>query len=143
VQFRQPAPVLALVPRKHALARARSVTLARMQDHPLALPTPGTMVREMIDLACSRQQLLLHPVLTTNNMTAVHGFVLHGGGIAVSGEVSVRQVVEAGLMKAIAITDPGLDLRDLQVQTLAGRTLPHAAAAFLKHLCKEFQGSQA
>ena len=139
VQFRQPAPVLALVPRSHVLARARSVTLARMKDHPLALPTPGTMVREMIELACSRQQLLLHPVLTTNSMAAVHGFVLHGGGIAVSGEISVRQVVVAGLMRAIPISDAGLDLRDLQVQTLAGRTWPHAVAAFLEHLRRELR----
>jgi DNA-binding transcriptional LysR family regulator len=139
VEFRQPAPVLALVAKGHPLARARSVTLARMKDHPLALPSTGTMVREMIDLACSRQQLLLHPVLTTNHMGAVHGFVLHGGGLAVSGEISVRQVIAAGLMKAIAITDLGLDLRDLQVQTLAGRSLPHAAAAFLKHLCRALQ----
>jgi anti-sigma regulatory factor (Ser/Thr protein kinase) len=72
-------------------------------------------------------------------MGAVHGFVLHGGGLAVSGEISVRQVIAAGLMKAIAITDPGLDLRDLQVQTLAGRSLPHAAAAFLEHLCRALQ----
>ncbi|RYY69411.1 MAG: LysR family transcriptional regulator [Comamonadaceae bacterium] len=136
VAFRQPGPVVALVGKDHPLARARTLTLARMASHPLALPAAGTMVRDMIDLACSRQQLLLRPVLTTNSMGAARGFVLHGGGIAVSGELSVREVVQAGLMKAIAITDPGLDLRDVQVQTLAGRSLPPAGAAFLAHLCE-------
>ncbi|WP_119156235.1 LysR family transcriptional regulator [Caldimonas tepidiphila] len=134
VEFRRPAPVLALVPTAHPLARARTLTLARMSGYPIALPAPQTMVREMIEVACSRQQLLIEPVLTTNSMAALHSFVVRHGGIAVSGEISVRHLVLAGLIKAIPITDPSLDLRDLEVQTLEGRTLPHAAAAFLDFL---------
>src|SRR6218665_663046 len=55
VAYRQTAPVLALVPPGHPLARARSVSLAQMARHPLALPPPETTVRQMIDIVCSRQ----------------------------------------------------------------------------------------
>ncbi|WP_309680183.1 LysR family transcriptional regulator [Polaromonas sp.] len=134
VEYRQPAPVLALMRHDHPLARSRSVTLARMSAYPVALPAPDTTVRQMIDMECSRQQLLIESVLTSNNMTILHNFVVHGGGISVSGEVSVRHLVAAGVLKAIPIRDRGMDGRDIEVQTLVGRTLPHAVQSFLDYL---------
>jgi DNA-binding transcriptional LysR family regulator len=142
VEYHQPAPVLALLPRNHPLAGARVVTLKQMQAYPIALPWSQTTTREMIDVACSRQQLLIEPVLTTNNMTTLHNFVIHGGGIAVSGEVSVRHLLASGLMCAVPIADPGLELRELEVQTLAGRTLPKAASSFLQHLTQQLNADK-
>ena len=141
VEHQQPAPVLVLMPPGHPLAAADSVTLKQMQAWPLALPWAQTTVRELIDLACSRQRLLLQPVLTTNNMATLHNFVLHGGGLAVSGEVSVRQLVAAGRMAARPIADAGLDLREVEVQTLAGRTLPTAVRSFVEHLARQLDGT--
>ena len=84
--------------------------------------------------ACSRQQLPLEPVLTTSNWSTLIGFVGHGGGLTVSGEVSIRQMVAAGTLRGVPIRDHGMALRDIELQTLAGRTLPHAAQRFLNYL---------
>ncbi|WP_332750036.1 LysR family transcriptional regulator [Hydrogenophaga sp.] len=131
VEYRQPAPVLALMRHDHPLAQSRSVTLAQMSAYPMALPAPDTTVRQMIDVECSRQQLLMESVLISNNMTTQHNFVLHGGGISVCGEVSVRHLVAAGVLVAVPIRDHGMGVRYIEVQTLVGRVLPQAVLSFL------------
>jgi hypothetical protein len=42
---------------------------------------------------------------------------------------------------ALPISDPGMDLRDIEIQTLAGRSLPVAAQAFLELLKEQLPGS--
>ena len=139
VVHRQSAPVLAVLPPGHVLAHQASLTLAELARYPLALPPAETAIRQMIDLACSRQGLQLDPVLTTNHAKTLLHFVVHGGGVTVSSEVGVRHMLAAGSLVARPLTDAGLDLRDIEVQTLAGRQLPAAAQAFLGLLVQELQ----
>ncbi len=134
VAYRQAAPVLALMPPGHVLAPLPSVTLAQLGQFPLALPPAETAIRQMMDIVCSRQGLQLDPVLVSNHARAVIHFVLNGGGLSVSSEVAVRELVAQGSIVARPISDPGMDLRDIEVQTLAGRHLPVAVEAFLSML---------
>ena len=134
VAYRQTAPVLALLPPGHPLAGAGSVTLAQMAAYPLALPPAETTVRQMIDIVCSRQGLQLDAVLISNHAKMVVNFVLLGGGLSVASEIAVRHLVAEGAIVALPISDPGMDLRDIEIQTLAGRSLPVAAQAFLELL---------
>ena len=140
VAWRQRAPVLALLPPGHALARARRLTLARMAPYPLALPPPETAVRQMLDIACSRQGLRLDPVLVSGHARTLLHFVASGGGLSVGSEVAARHLVAAGKLLALPMADQGMDLRDIEVQTLAGRSLPVAAQAFLALLCESLPG---
>jgi len=43
---------------------------------------------------------------------------------------------------ALPISDPGMDLRDIELQTLAGRSLPVAAQAFLELLKEQLPGEE-
>ncbi|GAD21889.1 LysR family transcriptional regulator [Acidovorax sp. MR-S7] len=140
VAYRQSAPVQALLPPGHALARARCLTLARMARYPLALPPPETTVRQMVDVACSRQGLRLDPVLVSGHARTLLHFVASGGGLSVGSEVAARHLVAAGELVARPIGDQGMDLRDIEVQTLAGRSLPVAAQAFLALLRESLPG---
>lgn len=140
VAYRQSAPVLALIPPGHALATAASVTLAQMAAYPLALPPVETTVRQMIDIVCSRQGLQLEAVLISNHAKTVLNFVAHGGGLSVASEIAARHLVAAGAIVAVPISDEGMDLRDLEVQTLAGRSLPVAVQAFLDLLKERLPG---
>ena len=49
-------------------------------------------------------------------------------------EIAVRHLVAQGAIVARPSTDAGMDLRDIEIQTLAGRSLPVAAQAFLELL---------
>ncbi len=140
VAYRQTAPVLALMPPDHALAGAGSVNLAQMARYPLALPPAETTVRQMIDIVCSRQGLQLEPVLISNHAKTVVNFVQRGGGLSVASEIAVRHVVAERAIVALPIKDPGMDLRDIEIQTLAGRSLPVAAQAFLELLREQLPG---
>lgn len=139
VRYRQPAPVLALLPPGHALADLPSVTLAQLCAYPLALPPPETAIRQMLDIVASRQGLQLAPVLVSNHARLVLHFVLGGGGLSLSSEVAARHLVAQGAIVARPISDPGMDLRDIEVQTLAGRSLPLAVETFLTMLCDFLQ----
>ena len=79
VEHQQPAPIQALMRPDHPLAAARSLTLARLCEYPVALPAPDTTLRQMIDIACSRQQIDLQPMLTCNTVAVLHGFVRNEG----------------------------------------------------------------
>lgn len=140
VAYRQSAPVLALVLPDHALARSGSVTIAQLARYPLALPPAETTVRQMIDIVCSREGLQLAPVLISNHAKTVIHFVLHGGGVSVASEIAVRHLVAEGAIVALPVTDQGMDFRDVELQTLAGRSLPVAAQAFLELLRERLPG---
>lgn len=139
VLHRQDAPVMALVGQAHPLARSKKIGLAALLDYPLALPGSDTTVRQLLEVACSAQQLQLQAVFSSNNMNALHNFVLAGGGISVSGEISARHLIEQGLMQALLIQDPILLKRQIEVQVLAGRHLPHATQAFIDFLLPQLQ----
>jgi hypothetical protein len=49
-------------------------------------------------------------------------------------KVSVRRQVASGELVAVPLRDRGLEARDIELQVLAGRTLPAAVASFLYHL---------
>jgi DNA-binding transcriptional LysR family regulator len=136
VAYRQRAPVLALIPPGHALAAARSLSLARMARYPLALPPRDTTVRQLVDIVASRLGLRLAPVLESNHARAMLHFAASGGGLSVASEITARHMVQSGKLLARPISDPGMDLRDIEVQTLSGRDLPVAAQAFLQLLCE-------
>ncbi|MDO5288800.1 MAG: LysR substrate-binding domain-containing protein [Pseudomonadota bacterium] len=134
VNHRQRAPVLAVMAPGHPLSAARRPRLADLAAHRLALPPPETAIRQMIDLACSRQGLLLEPVLTSNHAQTLLDFVRHDGGATFASEVGVRHMLATGALLARPLADEGMDGRDIQVQTLAGRQLPVAVQAFLSLL---------
>jgi DNA-binding transcriptional LysR family regulator len=134
IEHRQPSPVVAVMRGDHALAKFKQVTLRQLQAYPLALPEPDTTVRQLFDLCCSRQQLRIEPVLSCNYFPALLSFAAVDGGITIAGEVSVRQRVTRGDVVAIRIRDRGMEGRHIEVQTLIGRTLPHAVQAFLEFL---------
>jgi DNA-binding transcriptional LysR family regulator len=140
VAYRRAAPVVAVMHPEHPLARKRSLALEHLQSCRLALPASDTTLRQMLDIACSHRQLQLIPSFTSNNMMALHNFAAAGQGVTVSSLLSVRKQVHAGLLVAVPLRDQVLDLRHLEVQTLAGRSLPVAVTAFLEVLKRALAG---
>jgi DNA-binding transcriptional LysR family regulator len=137
VQYRQRAPVMALVRPGHPLTKFKQVTLAQIAVHPIVLPEGDSTIRQLFDIACSHQRLLIEPVLTSNYYAALDNFILACDAVSITGELSVRYRVADGAMVVIPIRDRGMDGRDIQLQTLVGRTLPIAVGTFLEFLKTE------
>ncbi|MCY1371276.1 LysR substrate binding domain protein [compost metagenome] len=134
VEHRQPASVFAIMRPDHALAKSRSVTLAQMHPFPIALGSPENTVRQLFDVGCSNRGLVFEPVLVSNRFEALANFVLQGGGLAITGEITVRDRVQRGELVAAEIREPGMRGRSVELQTLADRTLPEVVRTFLAYL---------
>ena len=121
VEHLQPSPVMAVMRPDHPLTRFKQVSLAQLRAYPIALPEPDTTVRQLFDIACSRQRLSFDPVLTSNYVGSLFGFLRHHpDGVTIAGEISIRYQVERGEVACIGLRDRGLDLRNIEVQTLDG-----------------------
>lgn len=141
VQKMQTAPVYAIMPPNHPLARHSQVTLTQMQPYPIALPDRDNTVRQLFDIACSHRRLIIDPVLVSDHFEALRGFVIYGGGLSIAGEITVRERVRNKELHAAKIREPGMNGRAIEVQTLANRSLPQSVLAFLDHLCPQLAPS--
>jgi DNA-binding transcriptional LysR family regulator len=130
----QRAPIFALVRRDHPLGTRESVALADLQPWPLAINGPGVTIRQLFDIACSLEGLVFDPVFVSNYHAALHSFVLQTDAVTITGLLTVRGRLEADGFAVIPISNPELHQRSLQVQTMAGRTLPRVMQAFVELL---------
>jgi DNA-binding transcriptional LysR family regulator len=136
VEARVPAPVRAILSAGHPLADRREMALAQLMAYPLALPTPDSTLRQLIDISCSRQQLHCEPAFTSRSIDALVGFASAGGGIAFCGELAIRNRLAWGKIVAVPLRDREMNERHFEVQTLAGRIMPEAAKAFIASIAE-------
>ncbi|AGK49926.1 bacterial regulatory helix-turn-helix, lysR family protein [Burkholderia thailandensis MSMB121] len=134
VEHRQGAPVMAVMRGDHPLARFGQVSVLQMSAYPLALPDPSTTIRQLFDVVSSRQNLMIEPVMVSNNIVALHNFAIACDAISISGEVTVRSRQARGELAVRPIADSGMDARAVELQTLVGRTLPKVVQLFLEFL---------
>tara|TARA_R110002012_G_scaffold5133_4_gene23432 strand:+ start:260 stop:1174 length:915 start_codon:yes stop_codon:yes gene_type:complete len=136
VEKRIMAPIHAVMHNSHPLAAKKNVSLAQISHYALALPTENTTIRQLFNVSCSRQGLLIEPVMVSNFVTTLVHFAASNGGITLIGDVSVRHLSDATQIVSLPIRDREMSGRTIEVQTLAGRTLPKGVADFLGDLCE-------
>lgn len=139
VEKRVMAPIHAVMHRSHPLAAKKQVSLAQLSNFDLALPTENTTIRQLFDVSCSRQGLLIEPVMTSNFVTTLVHFAVCQGGITLIGDVSIRHLGETAKLVSLPIRDREMSGRTLEVQTMAGRVLPKGVADFLGDLCRALE----
>lgn len=137
VVYQQPSPIVAVVHPEHPLAGKKKIKLAQLVAYPIALPRANTTIRQLFDICTSKQQLRYTPALTSGYMSALNTYAMHSNGVSLSGEISVRSLIKSGKVRAIAISDQGMNIRNVEVQVLTGRTLPRAVSSFLDFLIKQ------
>jgi DNA-binding transcriptional LysR family regulator len=134
VAFRHPAPIMALMAPTHPLASRPHLSLAELTGYPIALTSKGSTLRQLFDISCSRQSLSFSPVLISAEVNPLIAFATLGGGVTICGELAARARIRTGLLVAITLRDREMNERHVEIQTLAGRILPNACQAFLRHL---------
>jgi DNA-binding transcriptional LysR family regulator len=142
VEHTERAPVLALLRADHPLAIRAKVSLADLQHYPLVLPEPGTTIRQLIDITCALEGVLLEPELTCNNSGAMYRYAQKSGAIMFTGLLSVRDRYAGDGFVVMPMKHPQMRQRSIQVQTMAGRELPQSVKAFRDHLIAEIAGAK-
>jgi DNA-binding transcriptional LysR family regulator len=134
VRFRQAAPVMAMMRSGHPLAAARRLSLARLQEFPLALPSSDTTLRQLLDLASAARKVPIVPALTSNSAQALCAFVLESDGITFCAGISAHPFVASGAAVVVPLSDRIMAERHLEIQTMAGRKLPPFMEVLAEHL---------
>lgn len=131
----RPAPILALVAPGHPLAGQGPLSLADVVAHPVALPDPGTTVRQAFDLACS-QRGLHYDLAFTGNFAALLALVAEGEVLSFAGALSAAHAVAAGSVCAVPVLDTVLQERSLQVLCPAHQRLSDTVLAYAQDLAQ-------
>lgn len=121
-------PFLAIFPKTHALARERSVRLARLIEHPLIAMRPGINMRSIMELAFSRAGLRLRPAHEVNHHDTLTGMVGAGLGVGAMPALTMSMVRQPGLAMA-RIVDPPI-VRQIGIIKRRGEPLTPAAGLF-------------
>lgn len=134
VQFDGRAPIMILMTPDHPLAQRETVALRELLAHPVALPERDTTARQLFDIACGLEGVAIEPVLSTNYMNALWTFAEVGGGVTVTGRMTVLSRIRRFRLVARPIASAAVAQRRWAVQTMLDRRLPDAVEAFLAHL---------
>jgi DNA-binding transcriptional LysR family regulator len=142
VEHTERAPVFALLRADHPLADRAKLSLAEVSRYPVVLSEAGTTIRQLIDITCALEGILLEPDLTCNHSGAIYRYAQKSGAIMFTGLLSVcERYAEDGFV-VIPLTDPQMRQRSIQVQTMAGRELPPSVRAFRDHLIARIVGAK-
>ena len=114
------APVYAVMPVQHPLARRRSVSVADVVRYPLLLGAANTTGRQLFDLSCAVQGLRYVPAVESNFSSALLP-LLSGHDVVLASYLTAARWVEAGLLAARPFDEVQLQQRRLQVLAAEGR----------------------
>ncbi|MBT2793254.1 LysR family transcriptional regulator [Paraburkholderia strydomiana] len=142
VHYAQRAPVYALMRQSHPLAARASVSLADLLPWPLAMPSQSLTIRQLFDIACSLEGLIFEPVVASNYHVALQNFVRYTDAITLTGYLTVHSRLVSDSLAMVPISNPELHQRTLQIQTMAGRTLPQAVTAFIALLMEAIESPE-
>lgn len=135
----QPAPVLLLMRPDHPLAEG-PVDLAGLHTYPLALPEPGTTIRQLFDLSCRMSGTFLEPAFSCNNFSGLYHFVLHTPqALTLCSHFTLLFRARQDGMRLRNLNISQLSQRTLQLQTPAGLRPSAALKLLLAFLQEEIE----
>jgi DNA-binding transcriptional LysR family regulator len=134
VEHSERSPIYALMSADHPLATRSEVTLSDLIPYQLSLQEEGTTNRQLFDICSGAEGLEFEPVFVSNNIAALYLFSKQSGAIMLTGHVAAYHLIASGEFVAVPINNPVFSQRTLQIQSMAGRTLPTAVGLFRDHL---------
>ena len=120
----------AVLPKRHTLARQRSIPLGELRDSPFLLLRDGHCFREAAVAACNRARLNPNVVFESGQFSSILSMVGAGLGISI---VPAMAIEERGDCCFIPIQDERA-VRTIGAVALNGRSLPRVCEDFLVHV---------
>jgi LysR family transcriptional regulator, hydrogen peroxide-inducible genes activator len=120
----------AVLPKQHALAKRRAVSLNELQDDPFLLLRDGHCFRETAVAACKRARLNPKIIFESGQFSSILSMVSAGLGVSIVPAMALEK--RPGCQYVPLADDRAA--RTVGVITLTGRSLTRANEAFLIHL---------
>lgn len=118
----------------HKLANRKSIGLMECLEYELLLPPRGNGIREILETATSTKQLIINPVICSNNLTLLEQIACQGNGIGFTIPLDVGQSNDGTPLCYVPLDIKDVPLSSLFVGQLRFRTLPVAVAKFVEDL---------
>ena len=125
------SPMMVVGHPRHPAMRLRSLSLAELAKHPLALPDASFGLRHLVDSAARAAGVRLRPVVETNSIEALRAFARLGIGLTLTQRTAVAGDLRRRLLAVVPL-DASRTLRDGKTAILVRkeRRLPVAAMQF-------------
>jgi LysR family hydrogen peroxide-inducible transcriptional activator len=120
----------AALPKQHALAKRRRVTLGELQDEPFLLLRDGHCFRETAVAACKRARIQPKIIFESGQFSSILSMVCAGLGVSI---IPAMALEKRPGCQFVPLADDRAT-RAIGAVTLNGRSLSRAQQAFLTHL---------
>ena len=127
-------PLVALVAARHPLAKLKQISLQEAAAYPVALTSKSSRSRTLIDTACWQAGVSLSPVLETNSVELLTGFVEHSQGVTFLLRLSAIDGLRGRTIAAVPIHSEILNMGAIEALTRVSRKLSPAGEEFLTFL---------
>ncbi|OAJ56946.1 LysR family transcriptional regulator [Paraburkholderia ginsengiterrae] len=127
--------LVAVFPKRHALARRRRITLADLAATPLVLTAPGTSVRAVVDSAFANAHCAPEIACEPTYMMSAVAMVRAGLGVTIL-PASAREVRAEPELVVRAVDDPAFT-RPIALIKKRGKTLPPVTETFVAMLIEK------
>lgn len=104
-------PVVLVVPRRHALARHRTISIARLAREPLVLREAGSATRALIEQQFSAHGVDVKMAMEVSSNEAIKRIATMGQGVGVVSRRSVIDEMRAGHLRAVELHAGGRPIR--------------------------------
>jgi LysR family transcriptional regulator, hydrogen peroxide-inducible genes activator len=123
--------LFAALPKKHALASRRALSLKDLRKEPFLLLRDGHCFRDTAVAACDRARLNPQIVFESGQFSSILGMVSTGMGVSIVPEMAIEKHPRC---RYVRIADDEA-ARTVGAIVLRGRSLTRLHRAFLTHLC--------
>lgn len=139
IQWQRSMPSFAVASPDHPLTKRGRVEVADLLDFPVAILDDAATIRRVLDMYCASKGVSLEPVATSTNIASLLTLCRLGGAVTFSAYISVRMAIRDGTLAIIPFSESRMLERNLQIQTMLGRTLTRATTDFIEFLVTELE----
>jgi len=129
-----PAPLCAILPVGHELARWTRLSLGDVEPYPLALLDGRHGVRRLFDMACNVEDVSATIRLECNSIPALRRYVASGSGIGVLPKFAAEPELSDGVVKAVSLTSDILNEGKSSLMLRHGRRPTPPVRALIQYL---------
>jgi DNA-binding transcriptional LysR family regulator len=139
IQWQRAVPAYALASTDHPLIGRGRVSIAELFEYPIAILDDAATIRKVLDIFCATKGVSLEPVVSSTNIASLLTLCRLGGAITFSTFISVRRAVLDRQVAIVPFEEASFLERNLQIQTMLGRTLPQTTQDFIGFLVSELE----
>jgi len=121
----------------HPLAKKDKLRLYECTEYPLMLPHKPRGVRQVLDAAAAKVNMVLEPVVESNSLGLLQTLAHGSDALSFTISINIQPLLEASGFTAVPMDEADVAGGFIFAGHLRGRSLPVAAARFLEDISRE------